>query len=173
MLLSNESVTHGSCGSRRKRHSGIHTATLNSMGRFPAPPPFHFETNVEGTDWFDPLLHPHGPFPPTVGFIVPGGFESYARLLHPACRVFGQSAEQSVPLRWSEIAAAPTRRCIPRSSSRRSSHVDSGEYYAMNFDFSVDELKPGYVLDFTHELIPMEEFPTESACATRSPNVAS
>jgi hypothetical protein len=52
-------------------------------------------------------------------------------------------------------------------------HVDSGEYYAMNFDFSVDELKPGYVLDFTHELIPMEEFPTESACATRSPNVAS
>jgi hypothetical protein len=113
MLLSNESVTHGSCGSRRKRHSGIHTATLDSMGRFPAPPPFHFETNVEGTDWFDPLLHPHGPFPPTVGFIVPGGFESYARLLHPACRVFGQSAEQSVPLRWSEIAAAHDKTMHP------------------------------------------------------------
>jgi hypothetical protein len=52
-------------------------------------------------------------------------------------------------------------------------HVDSGEYYQEEFDFTVDELKPGYVLDFTHELVPLEEFPTESACATRSPSVAS
>jgi hypothetical protein len=49
----------------------------------------------------------------------------------------------------------------------------AASYYQMGFDFSVDELKPGYVLDFTHELVPIEEFPTESACTTRSPSVAS
>jgi hypothetical protein len=36
-----------------------------------------------------------------------------------------------------------------------------------SFDFTVDELKPGYVLGFTHNLIPMEEFPTESACPAK------
>jgi hypothetical protein len=76
------------------------------MGSFPPPPPFRFETNVEPTEWLDPLLHPHGPFPPLVGFIVPSGYEAYARLLHPAKRILGPSAEQSVPLAWSEIATA-------------------------------------------------------------------
>ena len=52
-------------------------------------------------------------------------------------------------------------------------HVDSGEYYQKDFGFKIDELKLGYVLDFTHELVPLEEFPTESACMTRSPSVAS
>ncbi len=81
--------------------------TLGDMdGSFPPPPPFRLETNVEATDWLDPLLYPHDPFPPAVGFIVPGGFQSYARLLHPARRFFGPSAEQSIPLRWSEIAEA-------------------------------------------------------------------
>jgi hypothetical protein len=76
------------------------------MGSFPPPAPFRVETHVEGTEWLDPLLAPHAPFPPVVGFIVPSGFQSYARLLHPASRILGPSAEHSVPLRWSEIAAA-------------------------------------------------------------------
>jgi hypothetical protein len=76
------------------------------MGLFPPPPPFRVETNVRGTEWLDPLLHPDTPFPPVVGFIVPSGFQSYARLLHPARRFFGPSIEQSAPLRWSAIAEA-------------------------------------------------------------------
>jgi hypothetical protein len=75
------------------------------MASFPPPPPLHVERDVEATEWLDLLLYPHAPFPPVVGFIVPSGFQSYARLLHPARRFFGRSAEQSVPLRWSEIAA--------------------------------------------------------------------
>src|SRR5438874_2484397 len=76
------------------------------MGSFPPPPPIRVETNIEPTEWLDPLLAPHGSFPPTVGFIVPSGYEAYARLLHPARRFFGNSIEQSVALRWSEIAAS-------------------------------------------------------------------
>jgi hypothetical protein len=76
------------------------------MGLFPPPAPFHLEPVPGATDWLDPLLYPHDPSPPAVGFIVPSGYESYARLLHPGQRIFGRSVEQSVPLRWSEIAAA-------------------------------------------------------------------
>jgi len=76
------------------------------MRSFPPPPPFRVETNVEVTEWLDPLLYPTGQFPPLVGEIVPSGFDAYARLLHPARRFFGPSADQSVPLRWSEIAEA-------------------------------------------------------------------
>lgn len=76
------------------------------MGLFPPPAPFRFETNVEATEWLDALLQPHDSFPPAVGFIVPAGFESYVRLLHPGLRISGRSADDSVPLRWSEIAEA-------------------------------------------------------------------
>jgi hypothetical protein len=76
------------------------------MGSFPPPPPFRFESNVEPTEWLDGFLQSRGSIPPLVGEIVPSGFEAYARLVHPARRFFGPSAEQSVPLRWSEIAAA-------------------------------------------------------------------
>jgi hypothetical protein len=53
-----------------------------------------------------PPVAPAWRLAPVVGLIVPSGFQSYARLPHPARRFFGASAEQSVPLRWSEIAAA-------------------------------------------------------------------
>jgi hypothetical protein len=87
-----------------------------------------------------------GHFPPVivVGGLTPKGWREVTELRHPL--------EPDV---------------------RYTVHIDSGEYYQMGFDFLVDELKPGYVLDFTHELVPMEEFPTESACTTRSPSVAS
>jgi hypothetical protein len=87
-----------------------------------------------------------GLFPPVIviGGLIPNGWLEVTKLAHPL--------EPGV---------------------RYTVHVDSGEYYQFGFDFSVDELKPGYVLDFTHELVPIEEFPTESACTTRSPSVAS
>jgi hypothetical protein len=76
------------------------------VGTFPPPPPFRLEPGVEATDWLDPRLDQRREFPPVVGFIVPSGFEGYARLLHPARRFLGRSMEQSTPLRWSEIAEA-------------------------------------------------------------------
>jgi hypothetical protein len=39
-------------------------------------------------------------------FIVPSGFEAYARLLHPGRRNRGTSHEERALLRWSEIAEA-------------------------------------------------------------------
>jgi hypothetical protein len=83
------------------------------MGSFPPPAPFRLATNVEATGWLDPLLFPHGLSPPAVGFIVPSGYEAYARLLHPGRRFLGRSAEQSIPLRWSEIAAARDKSMHP------------------------------------------------------------
>jgi len=68
----------------------------------PPQPPFRVETNVEATEWLDSRLQPRGEGPPLVGFIVPSGFEAYARLLHPSRRFLGRSGEQRVPLRWSD-----------------------------------------------------------------------
>lgn len=48
--------------------------------------------------------------------------------------------------------------------------ASSGEWYLMQFDFTIDELRSGYLLDFTHDVVPIPDFPTESACATRSPS---
>jgi hypothetical protein len=83
------------------------------MGSFPPSPPFRLETDVRATDWLDQRLHPWGPHPPVVGFIVPSGFEAYARLLHPAGRIFDRTIEHSVPLRWSEIAEARDKTIHP------------------------------------------------------------
>jgi hypothetical protein len=46
------------------------------------------------TDW------PEGT-PPAVGFLVPRGFEAYARILHPACL----RDDEGTRVRWSEVAA--------------------------------------------------------------------
>ncbi len=77
-------------------------------GTFPPPQPFIVETDVAATSWIDEGLLPfrrqsEGVL---VGEIVPSGFEAYARVFHPARRFFGSSIEQSVTLRWSEMAAA-------------------------------------------------------------------
>jgi RimJ/RimL family protein N-acetyltransferase len=50
------------------------------VGTFPPPPPFRLGPGVEATDWLDPRLDQRWEFPPVVGFIVPSGFEGYARL---------------------------------------------------------------------------------------------
>jgi hypothetical protein len=83
-----------------------------------------------------------GHFPPVivVGGLTPKGWREVAELRHPL--------EPGV---------------------RYTVHVDSGESYQEDFDFTIDELK----LDFTHELVPIEEFPSETACTTMSPTVAS
>jgi len=58
------------------------------------PPPFRVETDVAGTAWIDQRLDETRASPPTVGFIVPSGFEAYARLLHPGRRNRGTSHEE-------------------------------------------------------------------------------
>jgi hypothetical protein len=83
------------------------------LGSFPPPDPFRVETDVRDTEWLEALLAPRESSPPVVGFIVPSGFESYARLLHPAQRFLGPSAEQSILLRWSEIAEARAKTMHP------------------------------------------------------------
>ncbi len=59
--------------------------------------------DVAQTDWLDARLSLDREQPMRVGFVVPDGFEAYARILHPARRRLG---EETVPLRWSEIANA-------------------------------------------------------------------
>lgn len=78
------------------------------MGRFPPPRPFVPSFDIDETTWIDAHLQPWGRVRDSVlvGEIVPSGFEGYARVFHPGMRAFGRSPEQSVPLRWSEIAAA-------------------------------------------------------------------
>jgi hypothetical protein len=49
----------------------------------------------------------------------------------------------------------------------------SGEAYVYDFDFTLADLKPGYVLDFTHDLVPEAEFPTKSGCSWKSPTRSS
>jgi len=59
--------------------------------------------DVAQTDWLDTRLSREPEPPNRVGFVVPDGFEAYARILHPARRKLGA---EWVPLRWSEIAQA-------------------------------------------------------------------
>lgn len=61
-------------------------------------------SSADAAAWIPRQLHP---FARDVGSFVPEGFESYARILHP---FFRQDASgNSVPVRWSEIAAANNR----------------------------------------------------------------
>ena len=78
------------------------------MGTFPPPAPFEVVFDVEPTTWIDDGLQPWGQVNEgvLVGEIVPSGFEAYARVFHPGRRFFGNSMEESIVLRWSEIASA-------------------------------------------------------------------
>jgi hypothetical protein len=77
------------------------------MVSFPPPASFLLEADVDATRWINERLDQRREESPTpVGFIVPSGFEAYARLLHPGRRAVAPSYEQQVPLRWSEIASA-------------------------------------------------------------------
>ena len=78
------------------------------MSKFPPPPPFEVWTDVGPTMWINDALQPEGRAKDgaLVGEIVPSGFEAYARVFHPGRRFFGNSIEQSVTLRWPEVASA-------------------------------------------------------------------
>lgn len=42
--------------------------------------------------------------------------------------------------------------------------LSSGEAYAVSLDFSLEDLRPGYILDFAENLIPIERFPLRTTC---------
>ncbi|MDP9225249.1 MAG: hypothetical protein M3P18_15675 [Actinomycetota bacterium] len=85
------------------------------MSTFPPPPPFEVWSDVAPTMWINDALQPQGRVENAVlvGEIVPGGFEAYARIFHPGRRVFGHSIEQTVALRWSEIASERAKTIHP------------------------------------------------------------
>ena len=65
------------------------------------------QQDLTPADWVVDCIHD---FWVDVGSVVPEGFESYARLLHPAHR---REGDGEVPVRWSEIAAANGRTIHP------------------------------------------------------------
>jgi hypothetical protein len=85
------------------------------MGRFPPPAPFVPSFDIDGTRWIDEHLQPWGRAESgvLVGELVPSGFEAYARVFHPGRRFFARGREQSVSLRWSEIAEARGKKVHP------------------------------------------------------------
>jgi len=42
--------------------------------------------------------------------------------------------------------------------------LESGEAYVEQFDFSLGQLRPGYILDFKGNLVPPNEFPRRTTC---------
>jgi hypothetical protein len=93
--------------------------------------PFRIEHDVAQTDWLDERLDPRIGEPARVGFIVPNGYEGYARILHPAQRQLGPTYEQRVPLRWSEIAEA--RGKTMHSQVALHALIDHGDTYDNNY----------------------------------------
>lgn len=83
-------------------------ATIDRVGRFPPPAPFVPSFDIDEITWIDEHLQPWGRVEGgvLVGELVPSGFEAYARIFHPGRRFFARDPEQSVPLRWSEVAEA-------------------------------------------------------------------
>jgi hypothetical protein len=116
-------LTAGSCfapaarfGRTKNPRSSAYARCID--GAYPPPAVFRPETSVEETEWLDPLLTPHGEQPPSVGFIVPRGFDAYVRVLHPARRILEGRTGESVPLRWSEIAEARAKTIHPEVGLR-------------------------------------------------------
>ena len=100
------------------------------MASFPPPARFRLEPDVEATEWIDQRLDQRRePWPPSVGFIVPNGFEAYARLLHPGHRHLGESHDERVPLRWAEIAEARGKTMHPEVELHALiDHADEWDY---------------------------------------------
>lgn len=44
----------------------------------------------------------------------------------------------------------------------------SGEAYVVGLDFSLEDLRPGYILDFDGNLVPPRRFPLRTTCAEAS-----
>jgi hypothetical protein len=67
----------------------------------------------------------------------------------------------SVPEGWKE--AVPLRRDLAPNIEYRI-YVSSGEAYIVRLDFSLGDLRPGYILDFMGNLVPTGEFPLRTTC---------
>jgi hypothetical protein len=90
--------------------------TIGRMRRFPPPRPFIPSFDIDETTWIDERLRPWGRVRDgvLVGELVPSGCDAYARIFHPGRRIFAHDREQSVPLRWSEVAAARGKTVHPQ-----------------------------------------------------------
>ena len=64
------------------------------------------QTDVSPADWVAKSV---GPFGSGVGSLVPGGFDAYARILHPAV------SREGTPVRWDTVAAWSGRIVHPRA----------------------------------------------------------
>jgi hypothetical protein len=67
----------------------------------------------------------------------------------------------AVPEGWKE--AVPLRRDLAPDVEYRI-YVSSGEAYIVQVDFSLWDLRPGYILDFKGNLIPTGQFPLRTTC---------
>ncbi len=45
--------------------------------------------------------------------------------------------------------------------------LESGEAYIVGLDFSLGDLRPGYILDFNENLVPTRRFPLRTTCTER------
>ncbi|WP_456823505.1 hypothetical protein [Cellulomonas sp. P5_E12] len=71
---------------------------------------FRYEPDPRVGDWLSPRL---GPFGASVGSLVPRGFESYARILHPMYDA------DFAPVSWAEVAATTGRVLHPTAQAWR------------------------------------------------------
>jgi hypothetical protein len=71
----------------------------------------------------------------------------------------------SVPEGWKE--PVPLRRELASDVEYRII-LSSGEAYGAGLDFSLGDLRPGYILDFDGNLIPTTEFPVRTTCQGRT-----
>jgi hypothetical protein len=67
----------------------------------------------------------------------------------------------SVPKGWKE--ALPLRSDLAPDVEYRI-YVSSGEAYIVRLDFSLGDLRPGYILDFNGNLVPARVFPLRTTC---------
>lgn len=59
------------------------------------------DADLAEADWWDTSWHDGVATPAAVGFLVPAGFEAYARVLHPAWLL----QEEAPQVRWSQVAS--------------------------------------------------------------------
>jgi hypothetical protein len=67
----------------------------------------------------------------------------------------------SVPEGWKE--AVPLQGDLAPDVEYRI-YVSSGEAYIVRLDFSLGDLRPGYILDFDGNLVPTGQFPLRTTC---------
>jgi len=67
----------------------------------------------------------------------------------------------SVPEGWKE--AVPLQGDLAPDVEYRV-YVSSGEAYIVRLDFSLGDLRPGYILDFEENLVPTSRFPLRTTC---------